>query len=245
MYFDQLKHEYPSLTSQDGLIALLQEYLSEQFLCYPVLKDLGARLTLAGCTTEQIQVIKSFVADPMSWRPSTIEGTHYPTFGKFLVDKQLGKGMLYDRIEAVVHNLQVEHQISGLKPKYQRIRGVDIEYLAPTTLMLLDADKATLKAQIPTICKLFFDLAGNYNLVLNEWEGNYEVEKETTAAAILGASTLAVNANLNTESYQWEGNLGTRCHKQEPDRITLTLDLGFDEDSNFIEFKAVNPNCEL
>lgn len=98
---------------------------------------------------------------------------------------------------------------------------------------------------IPTICQLFLGLAGaDYKLVINEWEGNYEVEEETTASAILGASTLACRASLRYESHQWEGNIGHPCHKQNPDRIMLTLDLGFYEDSSLIQFNAVSPDTE-
>ncbi|MGI2907645.1 hypothetical protein [Tolypothrix sp. VBCCA 56010] len=241
--FKELLREYPSLTTQDGLVALLAEYANpEECLCYPKLKDLHFRLALAGCTEAQNQAITCFVANPIGWQPQSIDGEPYETFGQFLVAQNLTKCKLSDKIESLVYGFQRDRGISGLKPQYRRIRGTDIEFLAPTRLALLDSDKQVLKAQVPDICKTFFALSDGYKLGRLEYhDDGYEYLEDCEPSAILDAAQLACKAWIDTESHRWEGGIGRPCWKAEPDYIQLFLDFGFEEESPLVTFKAANP----
>lgn len=243
-HFDFLLQKYPELVSQDGLIALISEFNNpNNCLCYPELKDLRFRLTLAGCSDIEIEAIANFSKNPL-WEPQIIESKNYKTFGKFLVDRNLTKFAIQSRVEYLVHQFQRERNISGLKPHYQKIRNVDVNYLAPSNLALLEDDKLILKNQVRDICNQFISLTVGYKVGEIDYSGDYEELRFCNTNVILDAGQLACKASIGVNSWYWEGSIGKHCWKREPDEIVLWLDFGFDEESRCLSFKAVNPNVE-
>lgn len=136
----------------------------------------------------------------------------------------------YWEIRAQIHELQQQHQISGLVRGSVSIAGQSIDYLQhDDQLVLIPGDESVLLGYVPTVTSFFIYQVQRLSYRLFEELDDDLIE--ASSEQVLAASQRAFQSTISIESFDWravgDGRWQSCGHprRYEPDKIRLWLDM--------------------